>query len=297
MEDVVCSLCGKKQASLYLEQTDRFGSQQFTFKRCLNCGLIYLNPRPTMNEISYYYPDVYEAFSEINTATVPEKSHIARSLKKQMGIIEAYTTKPGKLLDVGCAKGNFLIFAKTQGWQVTGIEPHAPSAFVAREKYGLNVLTGTLEPTTFPSCTFDVITLWDVLEHLPNPKTTLRTAKKILRPDGIIVFSIPNLYSFDRFLFRSYWIGWDPPRHFTLFTEKTLTILLDEVGFQLLDSHCITGGKGTFFLNLDLIIQHKPHIGWLKHLYPSINLLLWPYRQISYMLKRGPIITYIAKSR
>jgi len=137
--------------------------------------------------------------------------------------------------------------------------------------------------------------LWDVLEHLPNPKSSLNEIHRILKPGGLIVFSIPNLESFDRKIFKNNWIGWDPPRHLNLFTQDTIKNLLDITGFKLIDSKCITGGKGTFFLSLDILLRNNKYLKLIQFFYPIFGLSLLLYRLISYKLKKGPIITYIAQ--
>jgi len=198
-------------------------------------------------------------------------------------------------LDVGCATGNFLKVAQENGWQVLGVEPIGKAAQIARDYYQLEVITGTLDSADIPSISFDVITMWDVLEHLPSPKQALHRSLELLKPGGLLVFSIPNLISFDRSLFGQYWIGWDAPRHFNLFSEQTLRRLLDTTGFEYTTKECILGGKGTFLLSLDMVLNNNQFGSGIKSLYPLISAILWPYRQISYLLNRGPIITYAVR--
>ena len=198
-------------------------------------------------------------------------------------------------MDVGCATGNFMKIARENGWQVLGIEPIEKAAQLARENYQLEVITGSLSTAQLPESTFDVITMWDVLEHLPSPKQAFQKSLEILKPGGICVFSIPNLASFDRYIFGKYWIGWDPPRHFHLFSAQTLQQLVAMTGFQIEAKKCILGGKGTFLLSLDLMIQQGKFRPGTKKIYPLLSAILWPYRQLSYLLTRGPIITYVLR--
>ncbi len=297
MEDVVCDLCGHNQPAPYVLQTDRFSNETFSLCRCTQCGLIYLNPRPTQKEIGNYYPDDYEAFYSLKNASSTRQWHLLRSLNAQLDFVEAHVSSRGRLLDVGCATGSFLHVAQTRGWKVTGIEINHRAADFAKRQYGMRVFTEPLGSTaTFlPDQSFDVITLWDVLEHLPSPRMAMKHIHRLLAPDGIVVFSIPNLHSFDRYIFGSSWIGWDAPRHFTLFTYQTLFVLLKLTGFVALDAKCITGGKGTFFLSVDTVLRRYKYLAWIKKGYPLLGAILWPYRQLAYRLKRGPIITYAAK--
>jgi SAM-dependent methyltransferase len=198
-------------------------------------------------------------------------------------------------LDVGCATGSFLLLAKELGWQVFGVEIIEKAAKIAREQLGSDRISQDLETTNLPPGSLDVITLWDVLEHIPSPKLAMLKFRHLLRPGGLVYFSIPNLDSFDRKLFKSEWIGWDAPRHFTFYDKTTILRLLAETGFELVDRRCVLGGKGAFSLSLDRIILKKPSLKWLHSIYPIINLLLWPYRQYAYLRLQGPIMYYAVR--
>ena len=272
--------------------SDRFTGEKFQLATCSSCGLIYLPTRPSSSELEQYYPDDYEAYYLIDDKTGSRNWHLLRALNLQLNFVESQILHRGSLLDVGCATGNFLYIAQEQGWRVQGIEPIDKAAQLARDYYGLEVFTSSLTTADIPPSSFDVITMWDVLEHLPSPKLALRRSWELLKPGGIVVFSIPNLTSYDRFLFGKNWIGWDVPRHFNLFTQQTIRRLLAATGFEQNDSRCILGGKGTFFLSLDNFLEQKKLWTGLRKFYPLLSALLWPYRQFSYIVNRGPIITY-----
>ena len=296
MEKVICDLCGADVPDVLLKRDDRFSGQEFTLVTCSHCGLIYLPSRPSQEELGHYYPDDYEAYYLIENDRLGSVHwHLQRALKIQLDFVEQHNPQKGDLLDVGCATGNFLKIAHDGGWQVTGIEPIDKAASIAREHYQLNVITGTLDEAQLETEAFDVITMWDVLEHLPSPKGTLLRCHELLKPGGMCVFSIPNLVSFDRYLFGKHWIGWDPPRHFNLLTDRTLNQLLTITGFEQVDKGCILGGKGTFLLSLDHVLGDGWAVPAIRSIYPLISALLWPYRQLSYLLKRGPIITYAVR--
>jgi hypothetical protein len=107
----------------------------------------------------------------------------------------------------------------------------------------------------------------------------------------MVFFSIPNLESFDRKLFKANWIV-DAPRHFSLFDNGTINKIVYETGFNLRDRRCLMGGKGTFWLSMKRVIQGKQTLSWLESVYPVLSLLMWPYRKISYRMHRGPIMNY-----
>jgi SAM-dependent methyltransferase len=297
LEQVKCALCGSNDPASIIVRQDRFTGDKFQLATCSQCGLIYLPSRPSADDLADYYPDDYEAYYLLDDKSNAHDWHLRRALNLQLKFVEDLTPAKGKLLDVGCATGNFLYIAQENGWQVLGIEPVQKAAQIARDFYNLEVITGTLISSELNPSTFDVITMWDVLEHLPIPKRAFQKSWELLKPGGIIVFSIPNLASFDRFLFGKYWIGWDVPRHFNLFTDQTILQLIEDSGFELLAKKCILGGKGTFLLSLDMVLEQKELWTGIRRFYPLISALLWPYRQLSYLVNRGPIITYAVRKR
>jgi 2-polyprenyl-3-methyl-5-hydroxy-6-metoxy-1,4-benzoquinol methylase len=295
LEEIRCDLCGAEHPQPFLDLQDRYTGGKFQLARCTQCGLIYLPTRPGEDELEQYYPEDYEAYYLLDQQSSAQTWHLKRALSLQLKMVESVHPARGKLLDIGSATGNFLHVAREAGWQVLGLEPVEKAAQLARQNYQLEVISGTITQLDLPPASFDVISMWDVLEHLPSPKQALHKSWELLKPGGFLVFSIPNLDSFDRYLFGNYWIGWDVPRHFNLFSRSTLKQLLGEIGFEIITSRCILGGKGTFLLSLDMLIDQKKLSPGIRKIYPLLSALLWPYRQISYLLERGPIITYVVK--
>jgi ubiquinone/menaquinone biosynthesis C-methylase UbiE len=247
-----------------------------------------------MEELSAYYPDHYEAFQP-QVMSPRQAWHASRMWEMQAKYVMRFMPTSGRLLDIGCATGEFLNTIRNHKWEVSGLEVIEQAAHNARERYKLDVITGSLETANLADNSYDVITMWDVLEHLPDPKDALKRCHRLLKPGGYVIFSIPNLASFDRYLFGSRWIGWDAPRHFTLFTKPTLQQALDQTGFSIESSDCFLGGKGTFLLSLDNILGNSKLAGLIKKLYPVISFMLWPYRRLSYLIGRGPILAVAAR--
>lgn len=294
MEQVSCALCGEHSSLPFLLKQDRFSGTWFTYVRCPRCGLVYLTPRPDSAEIFRYYPIDYEAYK-----TAPEsfkhRWRPAGPRQAQYNFIARHVHRTGRLLDVGCGVGDFLDYAKRNGWQVIGSEINTQAASIAQTTYDVNIYAGPLDEVPMSEAGFDIVTMWDVLEHLPDPYSALLYCHRLLREDGLLVISIPNLASFDRFLFREAWIGWDAPRHFNLFDHNTLQQLFKQTGFSFIDRQCVTGAKGAFFLSLDPILDNTRNRS-LYHIFrPLLSPALWPYRQLSYHLMRGPVITYAAR--
>jgi 2-polyprenyl-3-methyl-5-hydroxy-6-metoxy-1,4-benzoquinol methylase len=191
------------------------------------CGLAFLSPRPTLDEIGECYPSQYgehisngepNAFQRTEAACVTRWSN----------------TKAGSVLDVGCAAGYFLKAMAQLGWSVAGIEPDPEAATTAQRVSGGSVRCGVLRQEEYPEGTFDAVTLWSVIEHLHDPLATLKVARTILRPNGRLHLGLPNFGSLERRLFGRGWFALDVPRHLYHFTPKTLRILLDMAGYKVL---------------------------------------------------------------
>lgn len=251
MRSVACALCGSGDAAPILQLGDLSYEVPGSFRlvRCEHCQLIYVDPRPSPEELARYYPPEYSAFRK---AIEDERWFLMRwmrrrNIRRRRRAVEAYTRhRPGQLLDVGCSTGIFLAEMRDAGWHVTGIETSSPAAEYARERFGLDVMQGTLEGSRLPANSFDAITLWDVLEHTDSPLEALHAANQLLRPDGIVVATVPNYDSLDRRLFGPAWIGFDVPRHLTVFTPDTLSRSLLRAGFDVLHLRCDFGGYFTF---------------------------------------------------
>lgn len=231
MEAVTCDLCGNDEARLvYRVRDTNYGTPGlFQIVQCCKCQLAYLNPRPAEYERPATYPeDWYDPFSSIRnpsqTTPHPLQRQRGRWLTKAIGL--------GRILDVGCADGLFLKAMQELGWKCVGLEPNQRVAEFARIYLRLDVRQGDIF-TSNEFGSFDLITLWDVLEHTPSPKAVLSHASKLLASRGIIALSLPNWSSLERLLFRERWIAIDAPRHFYHFTPETISHLLRECGFKI----------------------------------------------------------------
>ncbi|QDT48365.1 Malonyl-[acyl-carrier protein] O-methyltransferase [Symmachiella dynata] len=243
-EQTSCPLCGADQPHLMLTGPDRLLGLPGTFRlvQCGACGHAYLNPRPTQETIGAYYPAEYapyhapddDAAKPQTTATQrvgPLRRCLRWFLDPQGEFIPPLTQTPRRALEIGCADGGFLERLKTQGWEVSGVE-FSPDAVATAQQRGLDVQLGTLESANLPANHFDAVFLWMVLEHLHDPQATLREIHRILKPDGWLMFSVPNFGAWDRRFFGRYWYALDLPRHLQHFTPRTVKRLLSETGFE-----------------------------------------------------------------
>jgi SAM-dependent methyltransferase len=203
--------------------------------RCCDCGLIYLSPRPDMETLEDYYAPNYPPYRR---AIDEEPSFImrlfrTRNIRKRRRAIEKYCNlSQGQLLDIGCSTGIFLNEMRTAGWDVRGVETSEHAVEYARRHFKLDIFQGPLEDARFEGNLFNIITLWDVLEHTQSPTSTLKEIYRLLKPGGWLVANIPNVESIDRKLFGPHWLGFDPPRHLFAFPRATFESMLNEVGFQ-----------------------------------------------------------------
>ena len=258
-EEVPCDFCGSNDAVLLFSGPDRLLNLPgtFTVVRCSSCGLVRQNPRPTADTIDFYYPAGYEPYSmAIDDEPTPMRRWNRRyGMFKRVRAIER-RQGGGRLLDVGCSTGNFLNEMRRRGiWQVEGVEPHVQAASYARERFGLTVHVGKLADTELASGCFDVVTMWNVLEHLHAPMANIRTVQRILRPGGLFIFSVPNLEGFGVRMFRRFWMGWELPRHLYYFPQAVLDQMLSTVGMQVLDRDCLVGAYPSFLLTLRFLLN------------------------------------------
>lgn len=219
--------------------------------RCAACGLVYQNPRPTAQTLGHFYPTDYMPY------TASARPSMMRRLGWQHGLemrrrcrFLARHKQGGALLDIGCASGNFLAGIEAFGqWRAWGIEPDVGAARRARAR-GLAVVAARFESFPLPPRSLDVVTMWDVLEHLPDPVNALDRVRRALRPDGILALNVPVLDSLDARLFGAYWCGLDLPRHFALFDHATLQAALERADLDPVAKGHPTGSHYSFTQSL-----------------------------------------------
>lgn len=156
-----------------------------------------------------------------------------KTFQKCLDIVEKYAPKRGRILDVGCAAGFFLKIAKERGWQTDGVEPSKWLANWGNKKYGLKIRTGTFRNAKFFSNHFDAVTMWDVLEHTPDPSAEIREAYRVLKKDGLLVVNFPNIGSKLAKIAGSRW-WFLLSVHLWYFTPDTLTKMLEKNGFRVM---------------------------------------------------------------
>lgn len=223
MQQIACNLCGGTDLASVYEQPDTLFdiTDWFTIAACKQCGLGFVNPRPSLQEMSRYYPK--EFFDEFEHPSAHQARYAA-----QAALLPPLNPAAGAplLLDIGCANGGFPRFMRARGWQVEGLEI-APNA-LAIDDFPLYRMT--LPELGFDTPRYDAITAWAVLEHVHDPRAYFEKVSKILKPGGRFIFLVTNFESLSsRALFNE-----DIPRHLYFFTARTLRSYLSRAGLDVI---------------------------------------------------------------
>jgi 2-polyprenyl-3-methyl-5-hydroxy-6-metoxy-1,4-benzoquinol methylase len=215
---VRCNLCGGTDYGYYKNP-----SNDGRIVRCNKCGLVFTNPQPDEKELK----------KTLNNESSPSQEILdieKEKFKIYLDEIEALSgAKKGKLLDVGCGFGYLLAIAKERGWDTCGVEFNRKRVDFILEKYGIEVFCGELENAGFQTDSFDVVTIVEVLEHIPDPNLFLREISRIIKKDGIVAIVTPNVESFYAKTDPNWWT----PYHFYHFSSKTLEAILAKNGIRI----------------------------------------------------------------
>jgi len=193
-------------------------------------------PAPNEDQLSKYYKsEDYISHTDSKRNLFERVYHIIRSraLKKKLRLINSFGNESKQLLDVGCGTGDFLKIALTDGWTVTGIEPNEQARKIANVKTNQNVFEIN-HLDNLKEHSFDVITLWHVLEHLPKLDTHIQLFRKLLKPNGLLIIAVPNYKSYDAAHYKEFWAAYDVPRHLWHFSRKSINKLFQKENFTLI---------------------------------------------------------------
>lgn len=256
-----CLVCDAEGTVLYEQLDDRlFGVVGiWNLWECPRCGLIWLNPCPTVEDIPRAYAAGYFTHGETRQSESSDSPFSPLVLLRGMlastyryslrnhgtdGIGPLLENLPiardfvgakfhfhshtplGKLLEVGCGNGSFLARMKSLGWDVYGVEPDPVASQRAQQSYNLPIFRGTLEEANLPPKSFDAISLAHVIEHIHDPVSLLTECHRLLKPNGRVTILTPNAKSLGHWLFGRRWLGLDPPRHLHVFTCQTLSAIV-----------------------------------------------------------------------
>ncbi len=245
-QHVNCAFCGRDNAKFFRHEGWQFPTYEV---RCVHCGLVYLQPRPQLNEA--YISDLYKGRASLLDQYKVDEHFTLEQLRphhrqRYVDSLEAILTAhpaTGTLIDVGAGNGALLSLAQQRGWKAIGVEISKEHSGFCREQLHLDVRTGTLESACFPAASADAIAMRHVLEHVEDPVGMLREAHRILRANGVLLLEVPNPSSFEKNARRILYNVihgkrvWRPvrrlPMHLFAFPPKTLIAKVQEIGFNV----------------------------------------------------------------
>jgi SAM-dependent methyltransferase len=245
-----CYLCGARGERLYQGLRDRlFGAPGvWNFNRCpnSNCGLVWLDPVPLEEDVLELYRNYYT-----HQEPRPAQDFFRKNLRRAYNVLLRLTplwrerqrlrlmylgdVAPGRLLEIGCGDGTRLAQLRARGWQVQGQEIDPQAAVQARAR-GLPIHLGKLETANFPDSGFDAVIMNHVIEHVHDPVALLKESRRVLKPGGKLITVTPNIESFGHLRFGPAWRGLEPPRHFQIFSPRTLSAVAARAGIKRIET-------------------------------------------------------------
>jgi SAM-dependent methyltransferase len=298
-DNVICPVCTASRISLLFESSDRnrrTTKKKFAVYSCNVCHTGITAPQLSGEELSSAYPKIYynlDAFRDLDIKTSRFYSFQYEKIEKIKKVAEG-----GTLLDVGCGVGSFVLISKEYGYEAEGIEMSHEAVEFGRSNFHVLLNEGDILSYPLKDNNYDIVTMWHVLEHLPNPNDVLRKIHPKLKSNGILAIAVPNFSSIQAKIFRSRWYHLDVPRHLFHYSLQGLVELLSKTGFtvEVVDhfslEHNWAGINGSIFdlhsLTKESIIHKivRKTIG-----YYLSYLLAW----IESMFQRGGTVTVIAR--
>jgi len=234
--EAACVYCNTVKSQYQYDTTDIFGDV-YHINKCDNCKAFFLAPQPSAAQLARAYDDSYYGEKENKFSPLIEKI-LDYFRSKRANIITKHKLPPAKVLDIGCGNGRFLQYVLDKGnFDVYGIELPGKAADRAASIAGITLKRGMLAPNDFAPESLDVVTLFHVFEHLTAPAETLKIISQILKKDGILVISFPNINSLQSKWFKGDWLHLDPPRHLFFFEPTDFKLLITDFGFEVLEEN------------------------------------------------------------
>lgn len=190
------------------------------------------HPTPSLEALpKYYESEDYISHTDGKRTLFEKIYHLVKrkAIKGKVSLITSEQNQKGKLLDIGSGTGDFLVEAKNQGWSILGFEPNSDAKQLAANK-GISF---TEDIFALPENTFDVVTMWHVLEHVPNLEEYIANLKRIVKPNGTIIIAVPNYKSYDAKYYNRFWAAYDVPRHLWHFSKTSIKRLFSDVDMEL----------------------------------------------------------------
>jgi len=246
--------------------------------------MLITHPQPSLENLGKYYEsEDYISHTDNKRSLFEKLYHFIKSiaLKNKLNLINSLQPQKGKILDIGAGTGEFLSVAKNDGWQTIGVEPSDRAKAIAKNK-GVSFVEETSE---LENHSFDVISMWHVLEHVPDLDKQIKELKRLLKPTGTLIIAVPNFKSFDAQHYGKFWAAYDVPIHFWHFSKTAIKLLFEKEEMKLekvlpmkFDSFYVSllsekykSGKmnfvSAFFTGLKSNIKAKKNFEYSSHIY------------------------------
>lgn len=224
-----CIVCGHSERRLLYSENNWY------VYKCAACGLGVLDPQPREDQLRDLYNQAYFA-SHYNEELQPCSGGMIRRLSQESHRLRFFQShkRTGRVLDIGCGRGYFLLACRKRNYEVEGIDISAAAAAYVRSTLKIPVHVGPINKITLADTAFDVVTMWHSLEHTSDPNVYLQKARRWLKEDGILVVDVPNHEGYDARKMRRNWSQWDLPFHHYHFTPRSLAALLEKNGFEII---------------------------------------------------------------
>ena len=258
MTATTCPHCSGLRIAAGYPTADVDGTR-YTIDSCAECGASFLSPRPSDEALARAYSSEYYGEGERKFArpieTLIEFFRSARGRR-----VESLIQAPARVLDVGCGNGHFLRYLQRGGYQCYGVELDGKAADRVAQIPELKLHRGVFDASVFQGEQFDVVTLWHVVEHLPDTADAMSQLSRLVRKDGYLIFSLPNIQSIQSRVFLGRWFHLDPPRHLIFFPPAKFIDEVEKRGFKIVRSNFFSIEQNPFGIQqslLNCILRHR----------------------------------------
>lgn len=281
-----CPVCQSNALTDEMQCKDFVASgETFRLQRCGNCSLLFTNPRPDARESGrYYQTDNYVSHAASKKGLIYFFYDLVKNtnLKRKLQVAEDLSKK-GVLLDIGCGLGDFLNYATQQGWDAKGYDISEEARSHVKQKFGLEVQDEDAL-NLVPDSSVDVITMWHVLEHVHLLQDRVKRIKSMLKPGGVALVAVPNSSSYDASFYKSFWDGYDVPRHIYHFNIPSMERLMQMNGLQIVEKRPMI--FDSYYISWRSEIHMKKKLGFIRAFFVGLlsNLKATKNRNFSSVL-------------
>ncbi|MDD4609338.1 MAG: class I SAM-dependent methyltransferase [Bacteroidaceae bacterium] len=268
----ICPLCQGEKLLKQVTCVDHYVTgESFALLKCERCGFIFTDDAPDEDHIAPYYATAnYISHSDTSAGCMNSLYHAARqlNLRRKFKLLQRHSkTQKGNLLDIGTGTGYFPHFVGQKGWNVTALEKNDGARLFAKEHFDLDVLADNQWNTLVPN-SFDVITLWHVMEHLHDLDKTWEQLTLLLKKEGRLIIALPNPAAYDAAYYKGDWAAYDVPRHLWHFTASSLQLLAKRHGFSLEKSYPMP--MDAFYISILSEKYRKHSFSFLRGMYVGL---------------------------